>query len=73
MRIAGLIVVLLASDIAGAQATQVCKRSVTFAVATNGSLVYRLPNVSLKWFDNAQKKFPCLCFAQHDADPILAS
>ena len=69
MRIAGLIVVLLASDIAGAQATQVCKRSVTFAVATNGSLVYRLPNVSPKWFDNAQKKFPSLCFAQHDAVP----
>jgi hypothetical protein len=70
MRIAGLIVVLLASDIAGAQATQAaCKRSITFAVATNGTLVYRLPNVSPKWFDNAQKKFQRLCFAQHGAVP----
>jgi hypothetical protein len=65
MRIACLIVVLVASGISGAQVTQgACRRSITFAVASNGSLVYRLPNVSTKWFDNAQKKFPNLCFAQ---------
>jgi hypothetical protein len=70
MKVACLVVVLLASNIAMAQAGKgACKRSITFAVATNGTLDYRLPNVSAKWFDNAQKKFPSLCFTQLGATP----
>jgi hypothetical protein len=70
MRVASLVVVLLVSNIVMAQASQgSCKRSITFAVAANGSLVYRLPNVSAKWFDNAQKKFPNLCFTQRGETP----
>lgn len=70
MKLMGLIVVLLTSAVAGSQANQAgCKKSITFAVATNGTLIYRLPNVSPKWFDNAQKKFPSLCFTQHIAVP----
>jgi hypothetical protein len=44
-----------------------CVKAITFAVAENGSLTYRLPNVSPKWFEKAQKKFPNLCFAQQDS------
>jgi len=42
-----------------------CRKSVTFAVAANGSLTYRLPNVNTKWFDNAMKKNPDICFTQY--------
>jgi hypothetical protein len=41
-----------------------CAKSITFAVAANGSLTYRLPNVSTKWLNNAHKKFPSICFSQ---------
>ena len=41
-----------------------CTKAITFAVAGNGSLAYRLPNVSHKWFDKAEKKFPNVCFTQ---------
>jgi len=52
---------ILASQIANAE----CMKSVTFAIASNGSLTYRLPNVNTKWFDNALKKNPAICFAQY--------
>jgi TPR repeat protein len=74
MRVAGLIVVLLASSIASAQATQAaCNKSITFAVASNGSLVYRLPNVSTKWLANVQKKFPNVCFPQDGGIPATGA
>src|SRR5579859_2911024 len=52
---------ILVSQIANAE----CKKSVTFAIASNGSLAYRLPNVSTKWFDSALKKNPDICFSQY--------
>jgi len=65
MRYVYLVLIVLAMSVAEAQATQSdCKKSITFAVASNGSLDYRLPNVSSKWFSKAQKKFPNLCFSQ---------
>jgi len=42
-----------------------CAKVVTFAVAERGNLVYRLPNVSPKWFEKAEKKFPNVCFSQN--------
>lgn len=47
--------------------TKTCDRAITFAAAQNGGLVYRVPNVSQKWFDKAEKKFPNVCFLQYDA------
>jgi len=44
-----------------------CTNTVTFAVAENRGLNYRLPNVSPKWFDKTQKKFPNICFSQYGA------
>ncbi len=52
---------ILASQIANAE----CRKSVTFAIASNGSLAYRLPNVNTKWFDSALKKNPDICFSQY--------
>lgn len=42
-----------------------CVKSITFAVAGNTRLTYRLPNVSTKWFDKAKKRFPNVCFSQY--------
>jgi hypothetical protein len=39
-------------------------------VAEHGSLTYRLPNVSSKWFDKAQKKFQNVCFSQYGSSGI---
>ena len=41
-----------------------CHKTVTFAVAANGGLVYRLPHSSAKWFEKTEKKFAGLCFSQ---------
>jgi hypothetical protein len=41
-----------------------CPKAITFAVAENGTLVYRTPKVSAKWFEKAQNKFSNVCFAQ---------
>jgi hypothetical protein len=65
--------IILASQTANAE----CKRAVTFAISSNGSLAYRLPNVKAKWFDSALKKNPDICFSQYgsgrvsDAMPFL--
>ena len=65
MRFVCLVLVIMSMSVAEAQVTQSeCKKSITFAVASNGSLVYRLPNVSSKWFSKTQKKFPNICFSQ---------
>jgi hypothetical protein len=54
--------------VANAQVPQgSCTKTVTFAVAENGSLDYRLPKVSLKWLDKTQKKYPKICFSQYGA------
>ena len=66
MRYVYMVLVIMSMSVADAQAAQSsCKKSITFAVASNGSLDYRLPNVSSKWFSNAQKKFPNVCFSQY--------
>jgi hypothetical protein len=66
MRTVSLLFALLVSVAAAGQIPEgTCSRSVTFAVAANGALMYRLPNVSTKWFEKAQKKFPRTCFIQH--------
>ena len=62
--------ILLICCVAFAQAQKSeCNKSVTFAVASNGSLAYRLPNISTKWFGNVKKKFPNVCFPQDGGIP----
>lgn len=64
-RIIGALIVLSLSVIAAAQSPlDACPKSITFAVAGSGALQYRLPNVSAKWFEQARRKFPQICFEQ---------
>lgn len=42
---------------------QTCERAITFAMAVNGGLSYRLPNVKDKWFDKTQRSTSA-CFTQ---------
>jgi hypothetical protein len=42
-----------------------CQRAIIFAVATKSGLVYRLPDVSSKWFEKTQKKYTNTCFSQY--------
>lgn len=51
----------------GAAGTKTCQKAITFALAQNGEIVYRLPNVSNKWLDKAERKRPNVCFLQYDA------
>ncbi len=65
MRYVYVVLVIMSMSVAEAQVAQSgCKKSITFAVASDGSLDYRLPNVSSKWFSKAQKKYPNVCFSQ---------
>ncbi len=41
-----------------------CQKAIMFAVAESGGLAYRLPNVSIKWFEKTEKKFFGVCFSQ---------
>jgi hypothetical protein len=66
LRIDFFLLAPLLLTVASAQSPQSsCAKAITFAVAEHGSLTYRLPNVSTKWFDKAQKKFPNVCFLQY--------
>ena len=66
MRLRLLLIAPLLLMVANAQVPQSsCTKTVTFAVAENGSLDYRLPKVSPKWFEKTQKKFPNVCFSQY--------
>lgn len=47
--------------------TKTCQKTITFAVAQNGGVTYRLPNISQKWFKEAEKKHRNVCFLQYDA------
>lgn len=49
------------------QGTKKCQKAITFARAQNGGLAYRLPSVSSKWLDKAQKKYYNVCFLQYGA------
>ncbi len=55
------------SVVSSASGTKMCQKAITFAVAQSGGLDYRLPNVSTKWLDKAQKKYPNVCFLQYGA------
>ena len=73
MRNLKLVLLLLILNVISAPLLQgSCKKSITFAVAANGSLNYRLPNVSPKWFSKAQEKFPNICFSQMSQHPEIA-
>lgn len=49
------------------QGTQTCQKAITFAVMEGPGLSYRLPNISTKWLDKAQRKNPGICFTQYGA------
>jgi hypothetical protein len=49
------------------QGTSTCQKAITFAAVEHSGLAYRLPNISTKWLDKAQKKYPAVCFTQYGA------
>jgi len=55
------------SSSASAQGTKTCQKAITFSYAQNGALAYRLHDVSAKWLDKFEKKYPNVCFLQYDA------
>lgn len=67
--VSGSFLVASAPKLTGPAATQSadgpsCQRAITFAIARRGGLQFTLPNVSAKWLDKMQRKYPGVCFPQ---------
>jgi len=65
----GSFLVASAPKLTGPAATQSadgssCQKAITFAIARRGGLQFALPNVSAKWLDKMQRKYPGVCFPQ---------